>query len=218
MVSDGRADRAAGHPGAPSPPRRTLSPVADASDVTQLLIASRAGESGALDRLMPLLYDELHRLAAARLRSERADHTLQATALVNEAWLKLVQQREQSWANRAHFLAIAATVMRRVLVNHAEARRAEKRGGGRAPITLTETAAVVETRAADLLDVDAALQRFAELDPEKARLVELRFFAGLTDEEAAQVLGVSTRTVERHWRLARAWLRRELAPGRNAAD
>ena len=192
--------------------------MADASDVTQLLLASRAGESGALDRLMPMLYDELHRLAAAKLRGERADHTLQATALVNEAWLKLVQQREQSWANRAHFLAIAATVMRRVLVNHAEARRAEKRGGGRAPITLHETAALVETRAADLLDVDAALKRFAELDPEKARLVELRFFAGLTDEEAAQLLGVSTRTVERHWRLARAWLRRELSPGRTAAD
>lgn len=192
--------------------------MADASNVTQLLLASRDGEAGALDRLMPLLYDELHRLAAAKLRGERADHTLQATALVNEAWLKLVQQREQSWANRAHFLAIAATVMRRVLVNHAEARRAEKRGGGWAPITLTESAALMETRAADLLDVDAALQRFAELDPEKARLVELRFFAGLTDEEAAQVLGVSTRTVERHWRLARAWLRRELAPGRSAAD
>jgi RNA polymerase sigma-70 factor, ECF subfamily len=192
--------------------------VAESSDVTQLLLASRAGESGALDRLMPLLYDELHRMAASRLRGERADHTLQATALVNEAWLKLVQQREQSWANRAHFLAIAATVMRRILVNHAEARRADKRGGDRARITLHETAAVLETRAADLLDVDAALKRFAELDPEKARLVELRFFAGLTDEEAAQALGVSTRTVERHWRLARAWLRRELAPGRNAAE
>jgi len=187
--------------------------VADASDVTQLLLRSRAGEPGALDRLMPLLYDELHRLAQARLRGERADHTLQATALVNEAWLKLVQQREQSWANRAHFLAIAATVMRRILVNHAEARRADKRGGGRPPITLHETAALVESRAADLLDVDAALQRLAQLDPEKSRLVELRFFAGLTDEEAAEVLGVSTRTVERHWRLARAWLRRELAPG-----
>jgi len=191
--------------------------VADPSDVTQLLLASRAGESGALDRLTPLLYEELHRIAQARLRGERANHTLQATALVNEAWLKLVQQREQSWQNHAHFLAIAATVMRRILVNHAEARRAEKRGGGTPPITLHETAAVLEAPAADLLDVDAALRRFAELDPEKARLVELRFFAGLTDEEAAQVLGVSTRTVERHWRLARAWLRRELAPGRNAA-
>jgi RNA polymerase sigma factor (TIGR02999 family) len=190
----------------------------EASDVTQLLLASRAGESGALDRLMPLMYDELHAMAQARLRAERANHALQATALVNEAWLKLVQQRAQNWANRAHFLAIAATLMRRILVNHAEARRAEKRGGGTPPITLHETAAVLETRAADLLDVDAALKRFAELDPEKARLVELRFFAGLTDEEAAQVLGVSTRTVERHWRLARAWLRRELSPGRSAAE
>jgi RNA polymerase sigma factor (TIGR02999 family) len=160
---------------------------------------------------MPLVYDELHRLAELRLRDERAQHTLQATALVNEAYLRLVEQREQGWANRAHFLGIAATVMRRVLVNHAVARRAAKRGGGQQRVTLTELELALPDRGDELPEVNEALTRLAALDPEKARVVELRFFAGLTDAESAAVLGVSTRTIERHWRFAKAWLRKELA-------
>ena len=182
-------------------------------DVTRLLHRCRDGEGDALEELLPVVYDELHRLAEQRMRRERGDHTLQATALVHEAWLKLVDQRERAWENRNHFMAIAATAMRRILVNHARDRGAAKRGGGSAQVTLDESSAVLEERAGDLLALDEALTAMAVEFPDKARLVELRFFAGLTHEEIAAVQGVSVRTVERGWRLARAWLRRALSVG-----
>ncbi|MFT7464096.1 MAG: RNA polymerase sigma-70 factor (ECF subfamily) [Pseudohongiellaceae bacterium] len=188
-------------------------PMTDPSDVTRLLLSSREGQGGALEELLPLVYDELHRLAQRRLSRERRDHTLQATALVNEAYLRLIDQRDQSWKNRSHFLGIAATMMRRILINHAQAHRAEKRGGDRQRVTLHESAALLEGRAADLIDLDAALDRLTARDQEAARLVELRFFAGLSNEEVAELQGVSTRTVERSWRVAKAWLRKELGDG-----
>jgi len=183
------------------------------SEVTRLLNRSREGEGGALEELLPLVYEELHRLAARRLSRERRDHTLQATALVNEAYLRLVDQRNQSWSNRSQFLGIAATMMRRILINHAQAHRAAKRGGDRQRVTLHEAAAVLEGRASDLVDLDAALDRLAVRDEDAARLVELRFFAGLSNDEVAELRGVSTRTVERSWRMAKAWLRKELGDG-----
>ncbi|RKY17973.1 MAG: RNA polymerase subunit sigma-70 [Planctomycetota bacterium] len=180
--------------------------------VTELLAASREGQQGALEELLPLVYDELHSLARRRMAAERGNHTLQATALVNEAWMRLVNQRDQNWESRSHFLAIAATVMRRVLVNHARSKHAEKRGGGREQVTLDEAATELAGRSGDMLALDEALSRLSGAHPEQARMVELRFFAGLEHAEVAQVLGVSTRTAERGWRLARAWLQRELAP------
>jgi RNA polymerase sigma-70 factor (ECF subfamily) len=183
----------------------------DPRQVTQLLIASREGQDGALEDLLPLVYDELHGLAQRRMAAERGSHTLQATALVNEAWMRLVEQREQNWESRSHFLAIAATVMRRVLVNHARDKGAQKRGGNFAKVTLDEAATELADRADDMLALDEALTRLSGAFPDQARMVELRFFAGLEHKEVADVLGVSTRTAERGWRLARAWLRKELA-------
>lgn len=180
-------------------------------DVTQLLVASRDGDAAALDELLPLVYDELHALARRRMAGERGSHTLQPTALVNEAWLRLVDQREQGWESRGHFLAIAATVMRRVLVNHARDKSAVKRGSGRRAVTLDEQALDLAERSDDMLALDEALTRLAVAFPEQARMVELRFFAGLEHQEVADVLGVSSRTAERGWRLARAWLQKELA-------
>lgn len=182
-------------------------------DVTDLLANYRAGERGAVERILPVLYDELRELAARELRGERRDHTLQVTALVHEAFLKLVAQDRQDYSNRAHFLAIAAQAMRRVLLHHAEKRRAAKRGGGGARVTLHEAQLFVEDRSADVLAVDEALQRLATLDADKARLVELRYFGGMTAEECAEALGMSQRTVEREWRFARAWLRADLTRG-----
>ncbi|MCP3902973.1 MAG: sigma-70 family RNA polymerase sigma factor [Planctomycetes bacterium] len=162
------------------------------------------------ETLLPVVYDELRRLADHYLRGERAGHTLQATALVHEAWLRL---QDAPWQNRAHFMGVAAMAMRRVLVNHAKGRDRLKRGGGKAPIVLEETMAVFEDRAIDLVALDDALTRLAEIDPEQARIVELRFFAGLTVEETAQLLGTSVRTVHRDWAMARAWLHGEIAEG-----
>jgi len=155
----------------------------------------------------------LRRIAAGYLRRERDGHTLQPTALVNEAYMRLVDQRDVTWQNRAHFLGIAAQVMRRILVDHARARLTAKRGGGVAPITLAGAAhgGAQETDDVDLLALHDALERLAALDPEQARLVELRYFGGLTIEETAEALGVSPATVKREWALARAWLRRELS-------
>lgn len=173
---------------------------------TRLLHAFAAGDRGALDEMVPLVYDELHRLAAGYLAAERADHTLQPTALVHEAYLRLVNQRQVDWRNRAQFLGVAAGVMRRILLNHARDRAAAKRGGSREQVSL----ALVESTAAgpqvELIDLDEALQRLGALDARKARVVELKFFGGLTMDEIAEVLDISRATAEREWSFARAWL------------
>ena len=169
-------------------------------------------DRAALDEMLPSIYAELKRLARVYLGRERADHTLQPTALVHEAYLKLVDQREVDWRNRAHFLGVAAGAMRRVLLHHAERRNAGKRDGLLDRITLDEAIATLERSAAvDFLDLNAALDRLQRLDARQARLVELRVFGGLTIDEAAEVLGISPATVKRDWNVARLWLRRELA-------
>jgi len=179
-------------------------------NVTRLLLDLGDGRPGALDALMPVVYDELRALAAAYLRRERDGHTLQPTALVHEAFLRLVDQRTATWENRAHFFGVAARLMRRIIVDHARARLAEKRGGGRL-VTLDTESPISDERATDVLRVDEVLAELERLDERQARVVELRFFGGLTIEEAAAVLGVSPMTVKRDWLVARAWLQRELA-------
>ena len=178
--------------------------------VTQLLERWSGGDRAALDELMPLVYDELRRLAGNYLRRERPDHTLQPTALVNEAYMLMVDQRRARWQNRAQFVGVAAQMMRRILVDHARAVQAEKRGGRQFAVSLTEAEGFGESPDLDLLRVNEALERLAALDPDQARVVELRFFGGLTIEEAAEAMRVSHATVERDWKMARAWLRREL--------
>jgi len=181
-----------------------------AEDVTRLLGDLRAGHSDALPDLLVAVQRELHGLAAAHLRRERAGHTLQPTALVNEAYMRLVEQREQNWDNKNHFLAIASTAMRRVLLEHARGRLAEKRGGGAERVTLFDVPTALDEQPETLLALDEALEHFATIDPRNARIVELRWFGGLDVEETAAVLDVSTRTVERGWRAAAAWLRDRL--------
>lgn len=184
------------------------------ADVTQLLLSWRAGDPGATDRLLPAIYDELHRQAERAMRRENEAHTLQATALVNEAYLRLVDQRQVEWKNRAHFFGIAAQVMRRILVDHARSRLADKRGAGAKRITLDDAnvgAAEEQAGDVDLLDLHDALERLAAMDPTQGRVVELRYFSGLNIEETAEALGISPATVKREWAVARAWLRRELA-------
>ena len=182
-------------------------------DVSRLLAEYRSGDRAALDRLIPLVHAELRRIAARSLRAERGDHTLQPTALVNEAYLRLVEQRNAPWQDRAHFLACAARLMRQILVDHARAHRADKRGGGHVRVTLEEEALRTRGPEVDFLALDAALERLAEQDDQKRRIVELRYFGGLSNEETAEVLGISERTVKRGWALARAWLRREIEGG-----
>lgn len=189
--------------------------------VTELLQAWRQGQPEAEADLLPLIYDELRSRAARFLRRERPDHTLQPTALVHEAYMRLVGQRGVDWHDRAHFFAIAARMMRRVLLDHARKHGSEKRGGGQRPVTLDAAALEVTGEgpalpAADLVALDAALTALAGFDPERARVVELRFFGGLTLEEAAAVLGCSSATVMRQWRAARAWLYAELTGSRPA--
>lgn len=184
-----------------------------ASEVTRLLRDARTGDPGALNRLMPLVYDELRALAARHLRRERPGHTLATTALAHEAYLRLVEQREVHWQDRAHFLAIASTAIRRILVDHARGARAARRGGGREREHLREEMAVQVEPDIDLLALEEALTRLEELDPRKSRVVELRFFGGLTTRESAEVLSISEATVERDWSLARAWLYREVRKG-----
>jgi len=179
--------------------------------MTQLLSAWGDGDKVALEQLMPLVYQELHRLASRHLASERVGHTLQPTALVNEAYLRLIDQKRFRWQTKAHFLAIAAHMMRRILVDYARARRYAKRGGGAPVVTLDEAAALSVERASDLIAVDDVLTRLSELDPRKGRVVELRFFGGLSVEETAEVLQISPNTVLRDWRTAKAWLHRELS-------
>ncbi len=168
------------------------------------------GKAEALDNLLPLVYDELHRLAGAYLRREQREHTLQPTALVNEAYLKLVDQRHPKWQNRAQFFGVSAQLMRRILIDHARRHQASKRGGDRCQLSLSNVGAFGNQPDADLLTLHDALERLAEIDPEQARLVELRFFGGLTIEETAEVMQVSHATVEREWKVAKAWLKREL--------
>ena len=182
-------------------------------DVTQLLIAYGRGDRQAMDRLLPMVYSELHRIAARQMRHERADHTLNATALVHEVYLKLMDQNQVSWQNRAHFFAIAARAMRQVLISYARKHNAEKRGGG-APNTLLDGKEIaLSERADELIALDEALTRLAGFDERLAQVVEYRFFGGLTIEETAAVLDVSTMTVKRDWNKAKAWLYRELHAG-----
>jgi RNA polymerase sigma factor (TIGR02999 family) len=190
--------------------------IASKGRLTDLLIAWNAGDREALESLLPLVYDELHRQAARRLRRERPGHTLQPTALVHEVYLRLVDQRRVSWQNRTQFFGVAAQMMRRILVSHARERRAQKRGGADTRFTLDEGLLATPQRDVQLLALDAALSRLEAIDAEKSRLVELRFFSGLSIEETAEVMGVSPRTVDRQWQTAKAWLHREMSSGEPA--
>jgi RNA polymerase sigma-70 factor, ECF subfamily len=184
-------------------------------EITQLLLAWSDGDQGALDRLTPLVYAELRRLARRYMGRESPGHTLQTTALVHEAWLKLIDQRRVRWQNRAHFFGVSAQLMRRILVNMARSRNYLKRGGGARQVELEEPLVVSQERDADLSALDETLDALAALDPRKARVVELRFFGGLSVEETAEVLNVSTDTVTRDWNAAKAWLYRELSRKRS---
>jgi len=180
-------------------------------EITRMLREWSDGKREALDELMPLVYEELHRQAARYLHRESQGHTLQTTALIHEAYLKLVDQREVQWQNRAHFFAIAAQAMRRILVDYARTKQREKRGGGDAKLPLGEAISVaVDEKAVDLIALDEALTKFAAIDFQQARVVELRYFSGLSLEETAEVLHISRATVARDWNVARAWLHREL--------
>ncbi len=184
----------------------------EARDVTQLLVAASGGDAKAAEALLPVVYDDLRRRAQAMMRREGGGHTLQATALVHEAYMRLIQQDRVDWQGRAHFFAIAAQIMRRILVDHARGRLRAKRGGGQAKVSLDEGLPLTTERDADVVALDDALQRLATLDPRQAQIVEMRFFGGLTVEEVALALGVSKRTVEAEWTLIKAWMRRELSP------
>ncbi len=185
--------------------------VAHMSEITELLGQMSDDNPGAMSELMARVYGELHRLAAAYMRRERGDHTLQTTALVHEAYLRLVGQRDIAWKNRAHFLGVAAQMMRRVLVDHARAHLCRRRGGPQQRVSLDEVCISPRTHSADLVALDEALTRLAQIDARQAQIVELRFFGGLTAEETAKILGVSTKTVNRDWLVARAWLHGEIA-------
>ena len=178
-------------------------------EVTQLLLDWRNGDQAALDQLIPFVYAELQRLARAYMRRERPGHTLQTTALINEAYLRLIDQ-QVSWQNRAHFLGVAAHLMRQVLVDHARAQAALKRGGNLLQVSLADAAGMMQGEAAELLALDDALKGLAAIDPRKCQVIELRYFGGLTIAETAEVLDVSHTTVEADWKMARAWLRREM--------
>jgi len=181
-------------------------------EVTQLLGEWSGGDEDALAKLFPLVQPELHRLAHHYMSRERADHTLQTTAILNEAYLRLVDNNPKPpWQNRTHFVAAAAQLMRRIMVDHARERRSLKRGGGAVKVTLDETAFVTESRSEELLALDDALERLAVQDPRKSQIVELRYFGGLTVEETAEFLKLSRRTVEREWTMAKAWLYRALS-------
>jgi RNA polymerase sigma-70 factor (ECF subfamily) len=180
------------------------------NDVTELLQRWKSGDEEALDRLTPLVYDQLHRLAHQYLRRERRGHTLQTSALVNEAYLRLVDHRSVDWQSRAHFFAVSATVMRRILVDYARQRTSEKRGGAFQQITLDDNLTVTRKRAAELVALDEAIETLNTLHPRRSKVVELRYFGGLNNKEASAVLNVSETTIERDWRFAKAWLYREL--------
>jgi RNA polymerase sigma factor (TIGR02999 family) len=183
------------------------------SDVTELLSRWTRGDRDALDALVPVVYSELRRMAARFLRRERTEHTFQPTALVHEAFLKLIDQRDVDWQSRAHFFGVSAQLMRRILVDHARERAARKRGGGLHHVALEDAFAISASNHIDVIAVDDALHRLASIDPDQVRLVELRFFAGLTIDETAEVLGWSSGSVKREWIVAKAWLQRELSEG-----
>lgn len=186
-------------------------PSAPQQEVTQLLADWSDGDEGALDKLIPLVQPELHRLAHHYMSRERTGHTLQTTALLNEAYLQLVDDSTRNWQNRTHFMATAAQLMRRIMVDHARERCSLKRGGGALRVSLDDAALVTEKRSEELLALDEALERLAAQDPRKSRIVELRYFGGLTEEETAAFLKLSDRTVRREWRMARTWLYRALS-------
>ena len=190
-----------------------MSSRADEPSVTELLLAWGSGDQGAFDALLPIVYDELRRQAARALRGESPEHTLQPTALVHEAYFRLVDQHRVQFQNRAHFFGVAAQMIRRILIDHARARRAAKRGGGGTYVTLGHADAQQETNeSVDVLDLHEALDRLAALDPDQAKIVELRYFGGLTVSETAEALPMNPRTVDRDWAAARVWLRRRLRP------
>jgi RNA polymerase sigma-70 factor (ECF subfamily) len=187
-------------------------------DVTQLLVAWSKGEQDALEQLIPLVYNELHRLAHRYMDPERREHTLQSTALVHEAYERLIDLKGVSWQNRAHFFAVSAQLMRRILVDYARSRRFSKRGGEWRQVPLNEAVAVFPDRRTDIVALDDALRALAGIDPRKSRVVEIRFFGGLSIKEAAEVLNVSQETVLRDWRLAKVWLLRQLSQGKGNED
>ena len=180
-------------------------------NVTQLLISWGNGNKEALDKLLPLVYDELRRQAARYLRRERAGHTLQTTALIHEAYLRLVDQKNVHWQNRAHFFGLAAQLMRRILVDHARTKKRDKRGGSDIRVSLTGVQVLAKSQEVDVVALDEALDRLEQLDEQQSRIVELRFFSGLTVEETAEALSISPATVKRDWSMAKAWLHRELS-------
>ena len=179
--------------------------------MTELLLAWGRGDRSALDELVPIVHQELRRLARLQMRGERDNHTLQTTALVNEAFIRLVDLRRIRWQDRAHFLALSARLMRRILVDHARSRNYRKRGGGAVDVALDDSLALSRERGADLVALDDALEGLARMDPRKGQVVELRFFGGLSVEETAEALRISPETVLRDWRLAKVWLLREVA-------
>jgi RNA polymerase sigma factor (TIGR02999 family) len=183
-------------------------------NVTDLLLEWQHGDRDALDRLTPLVYEELRRMAHRYIQREREGHTLETTALVNEAYLRLINQQKMDWQNRAHFFAVTAEVMRHVLIDHARRRHYLKRGGEARRVPLEEANAMTQARAAELVALDEALDRLMNLDPRKSRVVELRYFGGLSLEETAAILGVSIMTVRRDWRAAKAWLYKEVTSDR----
>jgi len=194
-------------------PGRGLMTTNSPEDVTLLLLAWSDGDQAALDKLVPLVYDELHRLAHRYISRERPGNTLQTTALAHEAYLRLVDGKRVHWKNRAHFFAVAAQTMRRILVDLARARQNLKRGGGAQQVSLDEGLVASPERSIDMLSLDEALVRLAALNPRQSQVVELRYFGGLTDEEVAEVIKISPRTVRSDWRLAKVWLYRELSTG-----
>ena len=186
----------------------------DDKHITELLVGYGRGDKEALDQLMPIVYEELRRQAARYLRKERPGHTLQTTALIHEAYVRLVDQRHVQWQNRAHFFGIAAQLMRRILVDHARTKKRVKRGGSDIRVSLGDADVAVKGQDLDVVALDEALQRLAQLDEQQSRVVELRFFSGLSVEETAEVLGISKATVKRDWSMAKAWLHRELTGDR----
>jgi RNA polymerase sigma factor (TIGR02999 family) len=181
------------------------------SEITDLLVAWSGGDQTALEKLLPLVEKELHRIASQYMRRENPGHTLQPTALINEAYFRLINQKNVRWQNRAHFFGIAAQLMRRILLNYARDRHRDKRGGAALQVSLSEAALMSEVKSSELIALDEALERLAAIDERKSQVVELRYFGGLSVEETAEVLKVSPVTVIRHWNMAKAWLARELS-------